>query len=344
MAEKRPERVAAARRLASRIRAEGPVTVADFMQEAVAGYYATQPPFGVAGDFTTAPEISQMFGEMTGAFLLDAWMRAGRPSPVSLIELGPGQGTLMADMLRVMRPYAAFCRAVSVHLVENSQRLRAAQRAKLAGVENVFWHDRLQDVPPGGFTLIVANEFFDALPVHQFVHGGQGTWRARRVGFDPAADKFFFDGERGDEKVFELSLATLSVMEEICRRLRSGTGGTALLVDYGYDVLAFGDTLQALSRHRFADALDNPGGQDLTAHVDFGLLAFEARRNGLRVQGPVGQGEFLLSLGIAQRAEMLAQHATPVQRQEIMTALRRLTAPSEMGTLFKALAVSGGFE
>ncbi len=317
--------------LADHILSTGPVTVAEYMERALGHYYATQNPFGVAGDFTTAPEISQMFGEMIGAWLADIWQKSGKVSAVQLIELGPGRGTLMADILRTARAWPDFHTALSVHLVETSPALRKKQ-AQALGAYAPVWHDRLEDVP-AGFSFVVANEFFDALPVHQYVMQS-GEKVERRIGFDNVAQRFFFTVE-GD--VTETSPVSLAVMDEICRKV-SVHGGAALIIDYGYTEGA-GDSLQAISRHRYADIFARIGEQDLTAHVDFCALRERAEQNNMTVQGPVTQGEFLNMLGIAQRAEMLCRKATLDQQKDIMLALRRLTAPSEMGTLFKVLAV-----
>lgn len=319
--------------LAEHILSTGPVTVAEYMERALGHYYATQIPFGVTGDFTTAPEISQMFGEMIGAWLADIWQKSGRISAVQLIELGPGRGTLMADILRTARAWPDFHAALSVHLVETSPDLRKKQ-AQALGAYAPVWHDRLEDVP-AGFSFIVANEFFDALPVHQFVVRN-GERIERCIGFSRETQKFFFTVD-GD--IVESSPASLSVMKEICRRL-SASGGAALVIDYGYtESGATGDTLQAVSRHRYANIFERIGEQDLTAHVDFGALRDRAEQMSMTVYGPITQGDFLNMLGIAQRAEMLCRKASHAQQKDIMLALRRLTAPSEMGTLFKVLAV-----
>lgn len=340
-------------RLADAIGRDGPVTVAAYMAAAASYYYSHAVPFGVQGDFTTAPEISQMFGEMTGAWCVDVWMQSGRPETVHLVELGPGRGTLMADILRSATAWPDFRNAAQVHLVESSRRLRAVQETALAGCGvEVFWHDDLSSVP-AGFTLVVANEFFDALPVHQFIRQ-DGAWHERAVGHDAGKNAFFFtvlpptvdiDGimppdfaTAAESSVFEISPASLTVMETLSERL-DRDGGAALIVDYGHAQSGLGDTLQALRRHAYADVLENPGGQDVTAHVDFAMLARAARAKSATVFGPVGQGAFLNALGIGLRAEALGKNATPEQREDIARALYRLTSSAGMGVLFKVMAI-----
>jgi SAM-dependent MidA family methyltransferase len=288
-----------------------------------AHYYATRDPLGAAGDFTTAPEISQMFGELVGAALADCWQRAGRPAEVRYVELGPGRGTLAADALRVL---ARAGLSPPVDLVETSPALREAQKR---AVPQAGWHDDLAAVPPGPL-LLVANEFLDALPVRQQVGPAE-----RRVAFDGAALRFAPEGE-----LVETSPARDSAVAAIAARL-ARDGGTALLIDYGYAHPGRGDTLQAVRGHRFADPLADPGEQDLTAHVDFAAVARAARAAGAGVHGPVRQGEWLERLGIAARADALAA-AHPDRAKEIAAARRRLCNSSEMGALFKVIALTGG--
>ncbi|PWC43898.1 SAM-dependent methyltransferase [Azospirillum sp. TSO22-1] len=354
-----------ARSLARRIALEGPLTVGAFMAEALGhprfGYYMKQDPFGGAGDFVTAPEVSQMFGELIGLWCADAWQRLGGPPEIRLIELGPGRGTLMADALRAAAILPPFRAAVRVHLVETSPHLRERQRAALAGAEPT-WHDRLDDVPAGP-SLVIANEFFDALPVRQVqrtVHG----WAERLVDLDPDAPdedpRFRFVLELGRSpgrnlvpeglrespvgSIVEASPAGQSVARLLGARLAAHPGA-ALVIDYGYGHgPAVGDTLQALRKHAFVPALETPGDADLTAHVDFASLAAAARDGGAEAYGPVTQGELLLHLGIQQRAQVLKRSATPKQAADIDSALDRLVNGEGMGTLFKALALaSKGF-
>ncbi|HYG84961.1 MAG TPA: SAM-dependent methyltransferase [Azospirillum sp.] len=352
--------------LARRIALEGPLTVGAFMAEALGhprhGYYMKQDPFGVAGDFITAPEVSQMFGELIGLWCADAWQRLGMPSTIHLIELGPGRGTLMADALRAASILPAFRAALQVHLVETSPVLRDRQRATLAPLAQPTWHDRLDDVPDGP-SLVIANEFFDALPVRQVqrtVHG----WSERLVDLDPDSPedaprfRFVLELGRGAGRtlipeslrdspvgsIVELSPASQAVARLLGGRL-AAHGGAALVIDYGYaGGPAVGDTLQALRRHAFAPVLETPGDVDLTAHVDFASLAAAAREGGAEAYGPITQGELLLRLGIVQRAQMLMSSATPRQAADIDAALERLIGTEAMGTLFKALALaSPGF-
>lgn len=344
-----------ARLLADRIGKEGPLTVAEYMRLALGhpqhGYYIAQESVGAAGDFTTAPEVSQMFGEMIGAWLTDVWLQSGRPESVKIIELGPGRGTLAADIMRTVSAWPEFSAAATLHLVETSPRLRQAQFEALKSWHPT-WYDSLSEVPEGP-CLIVANEFFDAMPVHQFEKTEEG-WKERLVDWHAQRREFFFvtappkfdlaafmPGEflrAPVGSVFEVSPDALSVFAEVCRRVEEN-GGAALLVDYGHVRPGLGDTLQAVSRHRFSSALENPGLKDLTAHVDFGTFR-AAATPGVRVHGPVTQGEFLLSLGIETRAARLAEKATPKQKADIHAALHRLTAPSEMGGLFKVMGLT----
>ena len=342
-------------RLAERIRRDGPLSVADWMAAALTdpddGYYIHRDPLGTAGDFVTSPEVSQMFGELIGAWCITGWHVMGRPGRVALVEFGPGRGTLMADLLRVAALDPGFRDALQVHLVEASPTLRAAQRATLDGVP-VTWHDDLTGVPALPL-LAVANEFVDALPVRQYERAPAG-WCERLVDLDPAAGEppgFRFTlGPPGDPGELPAPAdAPVGALAEICPQGRAfagalagrlaADGGAALIVDYGY-ARGYGDTLQAVRRHRYAPFLDAPGEADLTAHVDFAALAAAAVAQGATAHGPIGQGAFLRALGIETRAAGLAAAATPAQRADIETALRRLIGDNEMGTLFKALALT----
>jgi NADH dehydrogenase [ubiquinone] 1 alpha subcomplex assembly factor 7 len=327
---------------------EGPITVERYMSLCQTHYYATRDPLGAAGDFTTAPEISQMFGELIGLWMLEVWHAMGRPPAVRLIELGPGRGTLMADLLRSARLLPEFLAAVTVHLVETSLALRERQRTALAASgAPVEWHDRIEDVPAGP-ALVVANEFFDALPVRQFVATDRG-WCERLVGVDQ--DSLIFglrsEPERGLKgplrlgDILELPLGSIDLVKTLSRRLGRDTGA-ALIIDYGYWGPAFGDTLQALKGHAYADPLAEPGEADLTTHVDFQALAQAAREENVLVHGLAIQGDFLEALGIGARAERLKQRATAAQAADIDSALARLTerGPKGMGELFKVLALT----
>jgi NADH dehydrogenase [ubiquinone] 1 alpha subcomplex assembly factor 7 len=308
-------------RLRRRIAREGPMSVADYMAEANAHYYATRDPFGAAGDFITAPEISQMFGELAGVWLADLWHRAGRPDGAHYVELGPGRGTLAADALRAVRAAGL---APEVHLIETSPVLRRAQAERLPGAN---WHDDLSTLPAEGPLLVVANEFFDALPVEQSVSAG----RIRTV--DWREGRFVPLGEVESER----SPISLAIVGDLSHRL-ARQGGAALIVDYGHDRPGKGDTLQSVSRHAYADPFEAPGERDLTAHVDFSALAAAARDAGVRVSGPVAQGDWLDAMGLPLRAAALAK-AAPGRAREIADARDRLSSPERMGRLFKALAL-----
>jgi SAM-dependent MidA family methyltransferase len=344
------------RRLARLIAATGPITVADYMAHCLGdpehGYYATREPFGPSGDFVTAPEISQMFGELIGAWLAEAWHAAGRPAQVRLVELGPGRGTLASDLLRTLALLPDLVAAATLHLVETSPRLRDVQAQTLAGTPlSVAWHDRLDDVPPG-YTLAVANEFFDALPVRQFVRTPD-AWRERVVGLGADGGLAFGLGpgmlaacelpprlrEAPPGAILEVSPASIAVMQGLAGRV-ARHGGAVLAIDYGHAESGIGETLQAVRSHAFADPLATPGEADLTAHVDFAALARAARSAGASAHGPIGQGDFLVALGLAQRAERLTRDAEPVTRAAVAAAAERLAAPDQMGTLFKVLAVT----
>jgi NADH dehydrogenase [ubiquinone] 1 alpha subcomplex assembly factor 7 len=336
----------------------GPISVAAYMEAVLAhpqhGVYSSRDPFGAGGDFITAPEISQMFGELIGLWCAVVWQAMDGPDPVALVELGPGRGTLIADALRATRSEGPFRGAARLHLVETSRRLRDRQREALfqADLEHQpAWHDTLDDVPDDA-VLVVANEFFDALPTHQFQQTAQG-WHERLIDVDDEGGFGFVLApsvaartlvpaslEPSDpDSVFEVSPSAISIAHALGKRLAQRRGA-ALIVDYGHIESATGDTLQALRRHRFHDPLDEPGTADITAHVDFAALGRAATEGGAIVHGPVPQGTFLESLGIAARATALLAGATPEQSREVATAHRRLVDPAEMGTLFKVMAVT----
>ncbi len=341
-----------ARHLAGLIRHEGPMRLDRFMAFANAHYYATRDPLGAAGDFTTAPEISQIFGEMIGLALVDHWQRAGSPAAIRLVELGPGRGTLMADLLRAAAIRPAFLDAARISLVETSPALRAAQARTLAG-RDAEWADTLGDVPADAPLYLVANEFFDALPIRQFRRAGTG-WTERHVGL--AADGAFvfsdiptpfpppsFTGEAPPQgtdgeaapAILELNEPTAAVAAEIGQRLRA-RGGLAIVIDYGY-AAGRGDTFQAMKAHAFTAPLESPGEADLTAHVDFAALA---RAAATRSHGPVTQGAFLAALGLQARFEALVR-ARPDRAETLHEGAQRLVEPAQMGTLFKVLGLSG---
>ncbi len=331
------------------------------MEEALAhpilGYYRKKDPLGALGDFTTAPEISQMFGELVGLWCVVTWQAMGMPKKFHLVELGPGRGTLMSDALRAARAMAPFFEALSVHFVETSPVLRERQKEVMnnAGLlKPPRWHDRFDDVPEGP-TIVIANEFFDALPIRQFQKTAEG-WRERLVASDTDTDteKLCFalgpvlpvtaaipaglrDGDDGS--IFEICPAATSVTETIAEKI-CDNGGAALFIDYGHAKSGLGDTLQALLKHKYHDALSNVGDADLTAHVDFDALGQAAARAGIDVSRVVTQGTFLRELGIVERADVLKGNATPVQVKDIESALKRLIDDDQMGTLFKAMALT----
>ena len=309
-----------AKALAERIRSEGPLSVEAYMEACNAYYYATRDPLGSGGDFTTAPEIHQMFGEMVGAALADAWTRAGKPAAAIYAELGPGRGTLAADALRVLRR-AGF--EGGVHLVETSPALREAQSNLLP---EAAFQERLDTLPEAPL-LLAANEFFDALPIRQFVDG-----RERRVTL--AGGGFAFDR---DGTIVERSPVREEVAEQLGKHL-AAHGGAALIVDYGHAGGEQGDTLQAVRSHQFSYVLDHPGEQDLTAHVDFAALAGAARKGGATVSRVASQGTWLETLGIGARAMALAAK-NPQDTEAIAAARRRLCDEEEMGRLFKVMGL-----
>ena len=339
------------RRIARRIALTGPISVADFMAEALGhptlGYYRRAMPLGAAGDFITAPEISQMFGEMIGAWLAERWHAMGQPASVRLVELGPGRGTLMADALRATRGVTDFHAALDIHLIDTNETLRAQQATALASFKPT-WHERLDGVPAGPL-LLVANEFFDALPVRQFHKTAHG-WRERMVGLAPDGETLSFALAPGGTPFASfLPEAAEDAEAELCEQGRAlaaelgarvaRDGGWALIVDYGYDASGPGASLQAVRSHRGAGVLDHPGETDLSTHVDFAALTAAAAASRARVSGPVGQGDFLKRLGIMQRAEMLKARASPAQRHALDAGLERLIAPDQMGTLFRVMAI-----
>ncbi|GAB6052762.1 SAM-dependent methyltransferase [Magnetospira thiophila] len=337
--------------LQERIAEDGPLTVAEYMGIALThhrgGYYMTRDPFGTAGDFITAPEISQMFGELIGLWCAVAWQSMGMPETVNLVELGPGRGTLMADALRAARAVPAFQKAVRPHLVEISPTLTAVQKETLGRLDLPHaptWSETFAEVPEGPMILF-ANEFFDALPIRQFERTDEG-WFERLVTVDPAGG-FCFTlareetarlGPAPEGSIQEMSPESLNLVKTIGERL-AAQGGAALIIDYGHGESGYGDTLQAVRGQEYADVLGQPGDVDLTAHVDFEALADAAEMGGGRCFGPIAQGHFLMALGIEMRAQALLDKANEAQRREIMTAHHRLVHPDEMGLLFKALAV-----
>jgi NADH dehydrogenase [ubiquinone] 1 alpha subcomplex assembly factor 7 len=338
------------------IRQNGPISVEQFVLIAASAhpqsYYAQRNPFGGHGDFITAPEISQVFGECLGLWCVDVWQRMGAPEPFRLVECGPGNGTLMVDILRASRIRPLFSGAAKVHLVETSPRLREMQRAALAGHADVSWHEAVEALPDGLPLIVVCNEFFDALPARQFIRLGE-RWHERVVGLD-ANERLCFSANRDvdfsglmpeglrhltEGCVHEISAAATRAASVLGAKLRANSGAL-LAIDYGYEGPAVGDTLQALRAHAPCSVLSAPGTADLTFHVDFDALALALRQAGAQVWPLRDQGDFLLELGAAARTEMLLGKATAPQAEALRRALTRLTSPEAMGTLFKVLCAS----
>jgi NADH dehydrogenase [ubiquinone] 1 alpha subcomplex assembly factor 7 len=339
------------------IAAEGPIPIAQFMALALGhpmhGYYVTRDPLGTRGDFITAPEISQMFGELVGVWAAAAWTALGRPERIRLVELGPGRGTLLADALRAAKIVENFRASLALDLVETSPALRQRQAQTLrdCGVP-LHWHAALADVPEDDPLIVIANEFFDALPVHQAVRAGDG-WHERMVGIGDDEklvlalhpDPILNFSAMLPPPVVAAPLGAIfewrsdALVTELAGRLVRH-GGAALIVDYGHAASACGETLQAVGRHGFAPVLERPGEVDISAHVDFAALGRAAERAGARVLGPVTQAAFLRELGIETRAAMLKTSA-PGRALEIDAALKRLTEPGScgMGELFKVIAL-----
>jgi NADH dehydrogenase [ubiquinone] 1 alpha subcomplex assembly factor 7 len=342
------------REIAEMILAEGPMSLERFMSLAALhaehGYYRTKLPIGARGDFVTAPEIHQMFGELIGLWAAEVWHALGAPTELHLIELGPGRGTLMADVLRAARVVPEFRRALDVHFVEASEILmREQSRALDAETINVTWHSDIESLPAGP-AILLANEFFDALPVRHYMRG-QAGWHERLVGLDadgrlcfglaPGAEALFA-GEAQEGQILEIGIVAQRMMSRLADHLVH-EGGALLVIDYGYVKKQMGETLQAVRGHVYTDPLHMPGESDLSAHVDFAALANAARAAGADVHGPITQGTFLSRLGIAQRAEALKRKADAAQSAAIDLALARLALPgpaASMAELFKALAVT----
>lgn len=340
------------RHIARLIEETGPIPLSQYMALALGhpehGYYMTRDPLGARGDFVTAPEVSQMFGELVGLWIADQWQRQNMPGPFAIAELGPGRGTLMADALRAMHAVPGMLDAASVHFVETSPVLREAQRER---VPQATWHMKADDLPDLPLFLI-ANEFFDALPVTQYQRTGRG-WCERFVGYEggrfvPVLAPVTIANEdalpvamraAGEGAIAEISPVSTAIAEALSMRIAS-RGGAAVVIDYGHSPSAAGDTLQAVRAHEFTDPFEAPGEADITVHVDFEALSHAVRAGGAQAHGPVEQGAFLASLGIDRRAEALSLNATPAQKEDLRQALRRLTAPDEMGSLFKILGIT----
>lgn len=322
------------------IETEGPIPVMHFMSLCLGhpqhGYYMGRDPFGERGDFITAPEVSQLFGELVGIWLATAYEAIGKPASFHLVELGPGRGTLMADVLKAAKVMRGFTEAAQVHLVETSPVLQNMQRWKLGG--KATWHDSLATVPLGP-TLLFANEFFDALPIHQY-EKCDGKWLERCIGKDGfgfVPSSFMAGGRNGD--IVETSPARLAVAEEIGLRLATHPGA-ALIIDYGHLKSASGDTLQALHRHKKVPITHLPGESDITSHVDFEALGKAMAKGGASVYAPLTQRDFLLTMGLEVRASVLAANADSAARTVLERAVGRLVDQDKMGKLFKVIAAA----
>lgn len=339
--------------LARRIAKQGALSVAEYMELALThpkqGYYMRKDPFGVAGDFTTAPEISQIFGELLGLWVVHQWLMQGSPQ-ADLVELGPGRGTLMSDCLRATKNIPRFHDAIRVHLVEISPHLRQMQWQQLGGKHpELFWHETMDTLPTDRPIFFIANEFFDALPLRQWIWRDD-QWLERKISMD-AADQLYWIEEKTEDtpdispdmalppgQVVEQSDAARALMKQMASRV-AAQGGAALAVDYGYKRGVRGDTFQAVRNHQYADPLRDPGSADLTAHVDFHALAAAAHASGCDCFGPIEQGWFLSALGAGVRAAHLVKRADDEGKSAILSGLERLLSADQMGSLFKVLAV-----
>lgn len=336
-----------------RIANKGYLNVAQFMEACLThptyGYYITRDPIGSAGDFTTAPEISQMFGELIGCWAAAVWKELGSPKPLSWIELGPGHGTLTADAIRAIEQVSAMTKEINVHLVETSPILRQRQKEILTKWHPT-WHADMETIP-GGPSIIIANEFFDALPIRQFMRKKQ-TWRERIVTLDKHGALAFTwsspissipkqlasPAEVPNGEIVEICPSAIKLAKTLTHHLCSH-GGVGLIIDYGYDAHIVGDTLQAVINHTYTSILEAPGEADLSAHVDFKTIAGAVKSAGGITYGPVTQGNFFRSLGIEARVKQLSENATPQQLINIKRAFERLTKTDAMGLLFKVMGV-----
>ena len=344
-------------RLIDLIKANGPITVADYMSDALGhphdGYYMSQAPIGAEGDFTTAPEISQVFGELVGLWLVQSWIEMGEPKSFNLVELGPGRGVLMADILRAAQLRPEFLNAATVWLIETSGRLRHEQQRRLRGRSvTPLWADDYAKVPSAP-SLIIANEFFDCLPIRQF-EATRAGWRERLIDIADDARSLAFVLAKTPPSphvalppadacaagaVVEICEAAAALALDLAKSLVAN-GGRALVIDYGYFGSLSGDTLQAVRRHKFWPVLSSPGKADITAHVDFEALARAAIDAGASAWGPVAQGVLLARLGLEARVARLMMGKSEADSEEIARGARRLTAPEEMGAVFKAMCLS----
>ena len=341
-----------------RIETEGSITLADYMAESLGhsefGYYNTTVPIGKSGDFITSPEVSQMFGELIGLWSAVCWQQLGTPNKFNFIELGPGRGTLLLDAIRAAKVVPGYLDSIDFHLVETSPILAKLQKQNLSTLKNsCLWYKNFEQVPDGPFFLI-GNEFIDALPIRQYI-GADGEWYERLVGLNKLGTALCrltsitpSDGEfvvpsglngRNDGIIWEVCPEAQKIISSISSTLLERSG-VAIFIDYGYVKQAGGDTFQAVRNHEYCDPLGTPGSNDLTAHVDFEAIKQVAENKGVRVSGPITQGAFLRRIGIEKRAERLMNVATPRQKRDIETGVKRLIDDNEMGRLFKVMALS----
>ena len=335
------------------IKMHGPMTLADYMMDCLMhphhGYYQNEKIFGSDGDFITAPEISQLFGEMIGLWLIDQWRTLGSPSNFNLVECGPGRGTLMVDILRTAKKTPGFLIGAKVFFIEQSKQLRAEQKKR---VPHANWLNDVSELYAGP-TLVIANEFFDALPIHQF-QKHDGAWLERKIGLDsednlkwqlgpPSALVSLIPPDimlQQQGTIIEVCPASYRISGLIAKHIAKYRG-SALFIDYGYDTNAAGETFQAMKGHAYVDPLDEVGKTDLTAHVNFDMIARAAAENGVVAHGPVGQGSFLMSLGMGQRVMELAKNTDVAGQENLLACIKRLTSPDEMGELFRVIALVG---
>ena len=332
------------------IKHNGPIKVSKFMEIAlyhpVYGYYVTGHPLGKTGDFVTAPEISQLFGEMLGVYSVDRWMKIGEPIKFNLVELGPGRGTLMMDLLRATKHVSGFHQAMQIHLVESNRNLIKAQKDLLKGFE-VTWHQEIYSLPKKYPLIIIANEFFDCLPINQYIKEN-GLWYERLVDLNNDGDLFFIKSitneissfNQEDGSVIEASPSSIKIMQHLLSLINKASGNM-LIVDYGYTENPFSrkyclETLQAIKNHKFHSIFEDIGRADLTAHVNFFSLREEATKSSCKTS-MMTQGEFLQNLGINIRAEILKKKANITQKKDIEFSLKRLVSKEDMGELFKVL-------
>lgn len=332
--------------LSAQIKSYGPITIAEYMTQCLShpeyGYYTSRDPIGSGGDFTTSPEVSQMFGEIIGAWVADIWMKLGTPKKLHLIELGPGRGTLMSDILRATCFLPEFHDALSVHLIDINDVLIDQQKEKLNEYSFISWHQNLSDIDFDAPVIFIGNEFLDALPVHQYQKTKEG-WAQRMVGWNETqgfhigltqAPLDF--GSAKEDDIKEVSPIQENILKDVAEVLKT-YNGAGLLIDYGSAHSGFGDTLQALKDHAYVDIFETPGGADLTTHIDFEWVGKILKQNGLSVLSCAEQGQFLKSLGIEHRANALMQNQSEAIKKDIQIQLDRLIAMDQMGELFKVI-------